>query len=226
MPKRLALLHWMISNKSMAHSSCGFVTNEQVAPTRIPGLARRACDGDAHHATHIRRYFYRMPLIRHRATLRTPATTETQPGGTFGVRRFRAVALLLIGVTPIAGIAQGGNGNVGAADGPGTSCCSSRYGRAQLDSLDLPELGKEFKRMRRARCEACDLFGSDLMRVMNALGTRLDGKSKKLIKQVMGPPDHREGRTLIYDWREGHDQLEFTFGEDGKGAMDWYQAYE
>jgi hypothetical protein len=119
-----------------------------------------------------------------------------------------------------------GYGQVGTDPSTRSSCCTSRYSHAQLDSLSLDDLGREYRRLRSRRCADCDRYGSDLMRVMILLGERSNGVNERTIRSVMGRPDERQDGRLIYDWRSGHDHLEFTFGEDGKAQSRWYHAYE
>lgn len=125
----------------------------------------------------------------------------------------------LILLLPLGSQAQG-------SSTPTDRCCESKYASTVLDSLPLEELGREFRRLRGLRCEDCDRFGSDLMNVMHVLGERLNGSDERSVKRVMGRPDEREDGALIYEWRGGHDQLEFHFDREGKARSQWYHAYE
>ena len=105
-------------------------------------------------------------------------------------------------------------------------CCASKYSKESVKLVSLEEVSKEYKRLRRVRCEECSSWSaSGLQMVMIELGNRLDGKSKDEIKSVMGKPDEIEDNDWIYNWREGHDYLYFTF-DQGRGKAAWFYAYE
>jgi hypothetical protein len=105
-------------------------------------------------------------------------------------------------------------------------CCISTYSVSQFDSLNLEQLGAEYKRLKSLNCQYCSRFRSHYMLVMEQLGTKLNGESRKAIKRVMGKPDERERNKLIYQWRGGHDYLYFTFNHGSAGKSNWYYAYE
>lgn len=104
-------------------------------------------------------------------------------------------------------------------------CCKSRYGRERLETLDMTSLGLEYMRLKRAHCAACKSSMSDYYSIMIRLGKGLNGKSKRQITKIMGPPDSMEAGKHIYYWRGGHDYLYFTF-TPGKERSQWYHAYE
>lgn len=104
-------------------------------------------------------------------------------------------------------------------------CCKSKYTEKQWDTLDINKLRAEYKRLKRARCEECDAFGSDYHAIMEVLGKELAGKTKKQVAKIMGPPDFRKEGKYIYFWRGWHDYLYFTF-PSGKAVPKWYMALE
>jgi hypothetical protein len=106
------------------------------------------------------------------------------------------------------------------------SCCKSSYSRSQFESLTIELLGNEFKRIKALRCDDCRIFGCDYQVIMEYLGKRLNGKSRKEIKKIMGNPDLKDGNQWMYFWRGRHDYLIFEF-TGNKGAISrWYYAYE
>jgi hypothetical protein len=106
------------------------------------------------------------------------------------------------------------------------SCCKSSYSRSQFESLTIEQLGNEFKRIKALRCDDCRIFGCDYQVIMEYLGKRLNGKSRKEIKKIMGNPDLKDGNQWMYFWRGRHDYLIFDFAGN-KGAISrWYYAYE
>lgn len=109
-----------------------------------------------------------------------------------------------------------------------TSCCTSIYPESRFDSLSLQQLGQEFQRLRGLHCRDCDYYGSDLAAIMSVLERKLVGLSRKKVKRLMGDPDEKQPRKLIYYWRgQGHDYLIISFWGIGKGAAtSWYHAYE
>lgn len=109
----------------------------------------------------------------------------------------------------------------------GQKCCLTKYTRQQLDSISLPDLGREFKRLKSLKCKDCDLMSGDLYDVMQVLGDRLKGKCKKEVLKVMGKPDEKEKESLVYHWRgQGHDYLFFDCENPSKVESGWYHAYE
>ena len=106
-----------------------------------------------------------------------------------------------------------------------TNCCKSRYSPAIQESLDIKNLGKEYRRLKRIHCDDCNSSRSDYYSIMLHLGDGLNGKTKAQIIKIMGSPDSRKEGTYIYFWRGWHDYLYFTF-TSGKGRTQWYHAYE
>lgn len=105
-------------------------------------------------------------------------------------------------------------------------CCHSVYA-GRWDALALRRLGQEYKRLKSLNCSDCDHFSSDLMRVMEVLGTRLEGSRKGRVRKIMGRPDEREDGQLIYHWRNRHDYLYFTKERNTRTVKHgWYYAYE
>lgn len=106
------------------------------------------------------------------------------------------------------------------------TCCKSTYSRSQFEGLTIEQLGNEFKRIKALRCDDCRIFGNDFQVIMEHLGKRLNGSSKKQIKKIMGNPDSKEGKQWIYFWRGRHDYLIFEFTGSKGAASRWYYAYE
>ncbi|MBL7711426.1 MAG: hypothetical protein JNL13_03135 [Chitinophagaceae bacterium] len=106
-------------------------------------------------------------------------------------------------------------------------CCRSFYTAGRWDTLDLHRLGQEYKRLKSLKCSDCDHFSSDLMRIMEVLGTRLEGSRKCQVRKIMGKADEKEGRQYIYHWRNRHDYLYFTGEKHSRTVKHgWYYAYE
>lgn len=114
----------------------------------------------------------------------------------------------------------------GSAESEPVACCQSRYPRATLPQYSTAQLGQEYQRLKRRKCEACKRYGSDLQQLMNALGTRLDGQPRAAVARVMGKPDEVTANELIYHWRYRHDFLRFELKADGTVASSWYYALE
>lgn len=108
---------------------------------------------------------------------------------------------------------------------PAPACCSSLHDRTQFDSLDIKTLGNEYQRLKQLNCSDCDNFSSDLAEIMRALEPKLQGKSKRQVKGIMGRPDEKSFGVLIYYWRGKHDYLIIEFGRNG-AIVNWYYAYE
>ncbi len=108
---------------------------------------------------------------------------------------------------------------------PADSCCRSRFPRQHLDAFPTAALGREYQRLRRARCRACDYYGSDFYQLLHVLGVRLQAAPVATIRRVLGPPDARQGPVLIYYWRGTHDYLRFTPTAAG-AVSSWYYALE
>ena len=106
-----------------------------------------------------------------------------------------------------------------------TGCCTSRYGPAMMDTLDIKKLALEYARLKRMDCEDCRHSMSDYRSIMERLGEQLNGKTKQQITRMMGRPDRRKDGQYIYFWRGWHDYLYFVFSS-GRGRSQWYYAYE
>lgn len=100
--------------------------------------------------------------------------------------------------------------------------CSTKLSEDRISEVSLISLSKEFKRMRKLKC---DDFRSGMWVIMDELRKRMDNKSKEQIRKVMGKPDKIEGSHWIYSWRHFRDYLAFDFSEDSTKAF-WYNAYE
>lgn len=106
-------------------------------------------------------------------------------------------------------------------------CCDSRFAPAQLDSLPIPTLAKEYRRLRRRGrwCSDCSDWLSGQHEVMVALSSKLVGLPPSQVRRFMGKPDEKEDGKWFYDWRDGHDAVFFDF-PDGRARSFWYHAYE
>lgn len=104
-------------------------------------------------------------------------------------------------------------------------CCVSHLNLADTYHIEIRELGLEYRRLKRSRCEACNTSMSDYRHIMQQLGQQLNGKTKKQVRKAMGPPDARQEGKYIYFWRGWHDYLYFTITA-GVARADWYYAYE
>lgn len=105
-------------------------------------------------------------------------------------------------------------------------CCESRYENSQFDTIPLEQLGLEFQRLKALNCQYCQHYGSDLQIIMEKLGERLSGKSKRDIKNIMGKPGDKKNNCFIYHWRESHDFLIFDFSGGNGAVSEWYYAHE
>ncbi|NML66495.1 hypothetical protein HHL22_14900 [Hymenobacter sp. RP-2-7] len=115
---------------------------------------------------------------------------------------------------------------VGAAGPEAPGCCQSRYPVAALGPYSTAQLGQEYRRLKRAKCAACSRYGSDLQKVLNELGTRLNGQPRQAVWRAMGKPDEANDSLLIYHWRYRHDYLRFRLAPNGTVASSWYYAWE
>lgn len=104
-------------------------------------------------------------------------------------------------------------------------CCASVFSGEILKQVSLEELAREYRRLRKHSCKDCFKWSSGLQLLMSELGVRLEGKSKAIIRKIMGRPDEKQGNQWIYDWRNGHDYLFFEF-TGGRARAQWYYAYE
>ena len=105
-------------------------------------------------------------------------------------------------------------------------CCQSRYPAATLKQPSTAQLGREYQRLKRRKCPACSRYGSDLQKIMNELGTRLNGQPRAAVVRAMGRPDEASDSVLIYHWRYRHDYLRFRLAANGTAASSWYYALE
>jgi hypothetical protein len=106
-------------------------------------------------------------------------------------------------------------------------CCASRYPTATFSQCTTRQLGREYQRLRRLKCQACDYYVSDFHQIMEELGTRLNGQPRATVRRTMGRPDgYTKNGTLIYSWRYEHDYLRFRPAADGTVKSSWYMALE
>jgi len=103
-------------------------------------------------------------------------------------------------------------------------CCVSQYAGAELDTLALNNLGKEFLRLKKLQknCKTCGNWRSDYMAVMEALSRRTIGLDSASFIKLMGPPDEVEKGKLYYYFRQRNDFYIYSFGK-GKvaGSFMW-----
>ena len=106
------------------------------------------------------------------------------------------------------------------------NCCESRYPTAAFQQYTTQQLGQEYQRLRRLRCRVCNRYGSDFHKIMQELGTRLNGQPRTAVRRTMGRPDSKTDSTLVYYWRYTHDYLRFRPAADGTVVSSWYMALE
>jgi hypothetical protein len=106
------------------------------------------------------------------------------------------------------------------------TCCESHYPTAAFQQYSTQQLGQEYQRLRRLKCQACNRYGSDFHQLMKELGTRLNGQPRTTVRHIMGRPDSRSDSTLVYYWRTTHDYLRFRPVADGTVVSSWYLALE
>lgn len=131
---------------------------------------------------------------------------------------------LLLGLALLEACTRPMAGGDGREEAP--ACCQSRYPTTALGPYSTAQLGQEYQRLKRAKCAACSRYGSDLQKVMNELGTRLNGQPRAAVRQAMGRPDEASDSVLIYHWRYRHDYLRFRRAPGGTVVSSWYYAWE
>ena len=107
-----------------------------------------------------------------------------------------------------------------------TACCQSRYPAASFKQYTTQQLGQEYQRLRRIKCQACSYYGGDFHQIMKELGTRLNGQPRATVRHIMGQPDATGNNTLVYYWRYTHDYLRFRPAAHGTVVSSWYLALE
>ena len=106
------------------------------------------------------------------------------------------------------------------------ACCQSRYPAGAFKQYTTQQLGQEYQRLRRVKCQACSYYGGDFHQIMKELGTRLNGQPRAIVRRIMGPPDATKNSTLLYYWRYTHDYLRFRPAAHGTVVSSWYLALE
>lgn len=127
-------------------------------------------------------------------------------------------ACWLLSVVSLAACTRPPTGSVGSED---PTCCESRYPAATFSRCTTRQLGQEYQRLRRSKCQACKRYGSDFHQLMKTLGTRLNGQSSATVRRIMGQPDSKKDSTLVYYWRYTHDYLRFDLAADGTAVSSW-----
>lgn len=131
---------------------------------------------------------------------------------------------LLLGLLWLAGCARPPAGHPASLEA--AECCQSYYPAATFKQCTTRQLGQEYRRLRQLHCRACNRYGGDFHRIMEELGTRLDGQPRATIRRTMGRPDQARDSTLVYYWRYTHDYLRFRLAADGTAVSSWYFALE
>jgi hypothetical protein len=135
------------------------------------------------------------------------------------------LAGLLLGVGYLAACTRPLASPTATSDAP--KCCQSRYPAAAFKQCTTKQLGREYQRLRRLKCQACDYYISDFHQIMEELSTRLNGQPSTTIRRVMGRPDYTtKDKTLVYYWRYRHDYLRFHPAANGAAVSSWYKALE
>jgi len=103
--------------------------------------------------------------------------------------------------------------------------CASIYADGTMGGLALKELATEYQRLRSIDCRE-RRWQSDYHRVLEHLATKLEGRSRRKVIRLMGPPDITEKARLIYFWRGYHDYVYFIIARGVVVKSGWYHAYE
>ena len=133
------------------------------------------------------------------------------------------LACLWLGMLCIAACTRPPSASISSEE---PACCESRYPTAAFQQYTTQQLGQEYQRLRRLRCPACSRYHSDFHRLMEELGTRLNGQPRAAVRRTLGRPDSSSDSTLVYYWRYTHDYLRFRLAADGTVVSSWYMALE
>ncbi len=123
----------------------------------------------------------------------------------------------------------------------GDSCCLSRFRGKDFDKVEIYELGKDFKKLSTQGNLCCDVWNSDLHKIMIWLEKKF-GKEGTEISQIikyMGMPNgtdlellnvgielEENEKALVYFWRGYHDFLFFVYEDNKVKYVEWYMLGE
>lgn len=122
----------------------------------------------------------------------------------------------------------------------GDSCCMSRFRGKDFEKVDTYELGKDFKILAAKGDLCCDVWNSDLHKIMLWFEKKFGNKGVEInqIIKYMGMPNGTEvelerfveldesEKALIYFWRGYHDFLYFVYEDNKVKYAKWFMLGE